>query len=281
MPTRDDETALPGGANAPDEARLLDVALTAARAAADVHRASAGDVRVEEWNTKGSADFVTRVDHEAERAALDVIRAAFPDHRIMAEEGSPDTDAAHADSGWTWIVDPLDGTTNFLHGYPMYSASVAVAFGGRPIAGVVIGSATDEEWTARRGAGAFRNGEPIRVSGIERLEHALVGTGFPFKTLERMPEFLRQLDAVLRSTSGVRRAGSAALDLCHVASGYFDGFWELYLSPWDVAAGALIAREAGGVVTRMDGSDDVLRGGAYRAGNPTIHEKLGQLLKNV
>lgn len=271
----------PAGGPQPDDARLLDVAVAAARAAAAVHRACAGELRVEDWGSKGTADFVTRVDRDAEEAAVAAVREAFADHTILAEEGSPDISASRPDSGWTWIVDPLDGTTNYLHGYPMYAASVAVAYAGQPVAGAVVAAATDEEWTARRGAGAHRNGEPIGVSTIERLEHALIGTGFPFKAMELMPDYATQFERVLRSTSGVRRAGSAALDLCHVASGWFDGFWELRLSPWDVAAGALMVREAGGVVTLMDGGDELLRGGGYLAGNPVIYEQLRQLLTNV
>jgi len=269
-------TATPDPAQAD---RLLDTALRAARAAAAVHATERGRLDVSEWSSKGAAaDFVTRVDRESEEAALAVIRTAFPDHDILAEEGAPDAEAAGLGVGWTWVVDPLDGTTNYLHGFPAYAASVAVAHEGQPVAGAVV-AANGDEFTARAGGGAFRNGEAIRASRIERMEHALIGTGYPFKNPEHLPAYQRQFAAVLKASSGIRRAGAAALDLCWVACGWFDGFWELQLAPWDVAAGGLIAREAGAVVTLLDGRDDILAGGAYLAGNPSIHEQLGRLVR--
>jgi myo-inositol-1(or 4)-monophosphatase len=197
----------------------------------------------------------------------------------MAEEGAPDARADGAD-GFLWIVDPLDGTTNFLHGYPEYCASVAVARGGTLLAGAVVASARGDEFSAALGAGAHRNGEEIRVSDLDRLDHALIGTGFPFKALELLPDYQAQFARVLRSSAGIRRAGSAALDLCHVGAGWFDGFWELMLAPWDVAAGALVVLEAGGLVTRLEGDDDLLAGGGYLAGNPAIHDQLGRLVRH-
>jgi myo-inositol-1(or 4)-monophosphatase len=264
---------------------LLDTALAAARDAAAVHAHYLGRVSVTEWTEKGTADFVTHVDREAERRILDRVRAEFPDHLCVAEEETTAPGAAAMGSmqqaEWAWVVDPLDGTTNFLHSYPMYAVSIAVAHRGRPILGVVLNSASGELWTAMQGRGAFRNGQPIRVSSVVGLRQSLLGTGFPFKTLDRLPEYTAQWEAALRSSSGVRRAGSAALDLCHVASGWFDGFWELTLAPWDVAAGAVIVREAGGVVTRIGGDEDVLGHGSVVAGNPAIHAALTDLLEQV
>jgi myo-inositol-1(or 4)-monophosphatase len=265
----------------------LEVALAAARAAVEVHRDHLGRVRTSDWSEKGVADFVTHVDREAEERIVALVKERFPDHAILAEEGTGAaldaegvvTDPATAE--WLWVVDPLDGTTNFLHRYPAYAASVALLHRGEPVAGVVISGATGEEWSAIRGGGAFLNGSPIRVSEIERLPHALIGTGFPFKAQELLPRYLRQFDAVLRRSAGVRRAGSAALDLCHLATGYFDGFWELVLSPWDIAAGTLIVREAGGIVTGIGGELDLLAGGAVLAGNPAIHAALGEVLAEV
>lgn len=229
---------------------------------------------------KGVSDFVTRVDHEAESRIVARIRAAFPSHRILAEEGGGDPAGGPegAGSGWLWVIDPLDGTTNFLHGYPAYSVSIAALRDGVPEVGVVASAATGETWTAVRGRGAFRNGERIRVSGVDRLGPALIGTGFPFKALDRLPLYLRQFDRILRRTSGIRRAGSAAMDLCHVASGYLDGFWELVLAPWDVAAGVLMVREAGGIVTRLDGSEPGTESGSLLAGNPVVYAALGDIL---
>jgi myo-inositol-1(or 4)-monophosphatase len=266
---------------------LLSVARHAAQQGAAVHRDHLGRVAVADWSEKGVADFVTHVDRAAESAIIERIRTRFPGHRLLAEEaeaerGGPSgvTSAGCADE-WTWIIDPLDGTTNYLHGYPVYSVSIAAARGPELQAAVVLNSATGEEWTAVRRGGAFRDGIRIAVSQIEHMPHALIGTGFPFKALHLLPVYTKQLEAALRATSGVRRAGSAALDLCHVASGWFDGFWELDLAPWDVAAGALIVREAGGLVTRLDGGSDVIGHGSLLAGNPVIHRALGDLMRNA
>ncbi len=262
---------------------LLAVARTAAEAAAAVHRRHLGRVAVASWTEKGVADFVTHVDREAEAEIVACIRNRFPDHAVLAEEAAGNTDAPapDPDAEFLWIVDPLDGTTNFLHGYPMYAVSIAVAHRGRLLAGVVHGTATNEWWYASAGGGAFHDGHPAHVSRIDALPRALIGTGFPFKVLERMDEYTTQFRQVLTSTAGVRRAGSAALDLCHVASGYFDGFWELSLAPWDVAAGALIVQEAGGRVSRLDGELDVAAHGSVVAGNPAIHGELMALLAPV
>lgn len=264
---------------------LLAVADAAAQAAVEVHQRHVGRVRLDEWSNKGSADFVSHVDHEAEARITETILSAFPDHRVMAEEEVSSSGigvgARWREVEWLWIVDPLDGTTNFLHGYPMYAASIAVLHRGDLKAGVVACGPTGEMWRATAGGGATRNGAPIQVSRIETLRPALIGTGFPFKNLDLMPGYLRQFDTVMRHTSGVRRAGSAALDLCHVASGYCDGFWELDLYPWDIAAGTLLVREAGGVVTSLTGELDLFERTGVLAGNPRIHEKLGRLLQEL
>jgi len=262
---------------------LLRTARAAAANAAAVHRQHLRSFGAEAWTEKGWADFVTHVDHEAEAIILERIRAEYPGHAVLAEEAStaPGAGGGTPEGDWLWVVDPLDGTTNYLHAYPMYAVSIAVLRYGRPVAGVVLNTASGEEWYATSGGGAFWNGAPVRVSGISRLEQALIGTGFPFKVQHLIPEYLEQLGAVLRATSGVRRAGAAAVDLCHVAIGALDGFWELFLAPWDVAAGVLIVREAGGVVTRIGGSNDVIGRGSLLAGNPYIHAALGATLAGV
>ncbi|HSJ07115.1 MAG TPA: inositol monophosphatase family protein [Longimicrobiales bacterium] len=269
-----------------DSQGVVATAVVAARMAAAVHRQHLGRVRVDDWSEKGIADYVTHVDREAEARITDCVRTAYPDHRILAEEEESDRQRATGTAtqglegdDWTWIIDPLDGTTNYLHGYPMYAVSIAVARGRTLEAAVVVNSATGEEWTATRNGGARLGGRPVRVSGIERLDRALIGTGFPFKAPAQIPRFTRQLGTVLRASSGVRRAGSAALDLCHLATGWFDGFWELELAPWDVAAGTLIVREAGGVVTRLDGAVDVVGHGSILAGNPAVYAALGNLIR--
>jgi len=264
---------------------LLAVARAAAQDGASVLRQYLGRVRVDEWSQKGVADFVTHVDHAAEAVIVERIRQAFPSHDILAEEAAAERTAGSGVTNggreWTWIVDPLDGTTNYLHRYPMYGVSVGVARGGEMQAGVVLNVATGEEWSAVRGGGAFLDGTRITVSEIDALPRALIGAGFPFRTLDLLPEYLLQLDATVRAVAGVRRAGSAAIDLCHVATGYLDGFWELTLAPWDVAAGSLIVSEAGGVVTRMDGTGSVLGHGSVLAGNPAMHAALGELLRTA
>jgi len=239
----------------PATTELLDTAIQAAEAAAVVHRKWAGRIRTGDARRKGRADFVSRVDLEAQEAALQVIGQRFPHHPILPEEQDGHTPVPGADDGTPlWIVDPLDGTTNFLHGHPAHVASVGVWIGGEGVAGAVVASATAERWWAGRGEGAWRNGARIRVSPPCSLEESLVGTGFPFKHPEELPNYLSQLGRVLGASSGIRRGGSAALDLCYLAQGSLDAFWEGTLAPWDVAAGLVILSEAGGVATRRDGA---------------------------
>ena len=259
---------------------LLRTALDAADAAALVHTRWAGRMEVAGADSKGKADFVSRADHEAQDAALAVIREARPDHRILAEEeDDPDTAAALRGGTPIWVVDPLDGTTNFLHGHPMSAASVAVAVDGRVEAGAVACAATGERWWAARGEGAWKNGLPLRVSGVRDPERALVGTGFPFKKPDLVERYLAQLGRVLRGTGGVRRGGAAALDLCYLAEGRFDAFWELFLNPWDFAAGILVIEEAGGIVTADGSAPRTLEPGAVVAANgPELLETLVGLL---
>ena len=266
-----------------DPRHLRDIALQAARIATDVHRRHLGELDVSEWAEKGTSDFVTRVDHDAEAAAIAHIRACCPDHDILAEESARLGDAASIRdrfdaAEYLWVLDPLDGTTNYLHRYPAYAASLAVAHRGQVVAGAVVDGTTGTAWTAWKGGGAWMDDRRIAVSGVEQLRHALVGTGFPFKALHLLPRYLHQFDAVIRRTSGIRRGGSAALDLCHVASGWLDGFWELWLAPWDIAAGTLIIREAGGLVTSLEGDDDVRAAGPILAGNPAVYWMLRDLL---
>lgn len=227
-------------------------------------------------DAKGFGDFVSRADLEAQDAALEVIRRRHPGHRILAEEeeegdaGSPArrVDAAsETDGPPVWIVDPLDGTKNFLHRHPAYAVSVAVAREGRPVAGAVVAPATGERWWAVRGGGAWKNGRPVRVSETARLDEALVGTGFPFKVLELLPRYLAQFRVLLEEGAAIRRAGAAALDLCYLAEGRFDAFWELFLQPWDFAAGVLMVEEAGGVLARPGGDPLVLTPGGVAGAN--------------
>jgi myo-inositol-1(or 4)-monophosphatase len=262
--------------------KAVEVARAAARAATQVHQSHLGQVKADDWSSKGIADFVTFVDREAEAEIVAHIRATFPDHAILAEESADDASVEYGDPNWIWIVDPLDGTTNFLHQYPMYSASVAMVHNGEPAAAAVVCGATAEEWVAERAGGAYKNSERINVSATERIDRALIGTGFPFKLPHLLPEYLRQFEHIIRQVSDIRRGGSAALDLCYLASGYLDGFWELDLRPWDYAAGVLMIREAGGTVSGLNGPPEWKpAGGGIIAGNPYVYDQLMRMLSEV
>lgn len=261
-----------------DVPKLLDVSLEAAREGAAVIRDATAEREKLVWETKGRSDFVSEVDKASEKAIASVITRRLPDATILGEELSPN---AIATRGIVVIADPLDGTTNFLHGYPEYSVSIAIARNGVLRAGAVLNVPRDEEFTATSGGGAFLNGKPIRVSHLREPSRALIGTGFPFKSIEKLPEYLGQFSLVMRGTAGIRRAGSAALDLSNVACGRFDAFWELVLAPWDVAAGILMVREAGGIVTDLEGNEGQLTAGSFVAGNPAMHAWLLQTVRRA
>jgi myo-inositol-1(or 4)-monophosphatase len=259
----------------PDGRALLATCVAAAVRAAEVVRAAAARLSDVRWEVKGPADFVSDVDREAERAIGAVVAERHPHAVLIAEELSP----AASSSTLTFVADPLDGTTNFLHGFPWYAVSIAALFDGDLAAAVVLNVANGELFTAVRGGGARRNGQPIQVSTVDDPSRALLGTGFPFKNREGIGPFMMVLPRLMEQTAGIRRPGSAALDLCDVACGRFDAFWELRLAPWDVAAGNLIIREAGGVVTDLDGNDALVAHGPIVAGNPTMHAWLLDQLK--
>lgn len=227
-----------------------------------------------EVEVKGLHDFVTEVDRAAEAAVVETLHQSFPTHAVMAEEGSPDA----ARAPYRWIVDPLDGTTNFIHGVAPFSVSVALEDGAGLLAGAIHDPYHDETFHGSRGEGARLDGATIRCSRPESTDLALIATGFPFRELSRLPPYMATFEAVIRSTAGVRRAGSAAIDLAYVACGRYDGFWEVGLSRWDVAAGVLLVREAGGVVTDVVGGESTLDSGDIVAAGPFIH---GELLKIV
>ncbi len=247
---------------------LLDTAVAAADAAATFIRERSADVASLVWEQKSAVDFVSEVDRGAEERIRDIVLGRHAGASVIGEELSPDI---LADSGLAFIVDPLDGTTNFLHGYPEYAVSIGVAREGDLVAAVVVNVPTRERFTAICGDGAWRDGSPIRVSPTTDPGRALIGTGFPFKYPDDLPEWQRQFGRVMLKTAGVRRAGAAALDLCDVACGRFDAFWELRLAPWDFAAGMLVIAEAGGIVTGLDGEPAPLAHGPLVAGNPRMH----------
>ena len=254
---------------------MLNIAVRAARRAGSIINRAALDGGGFEVKTKRINDFVTKVDRAAEEAIIGTVRAAYPDHAFLAEEsGSTDGSAEYC-----WIIDPLDGTTNFIHGFPQYCVSIAVQHRGALAHGVIYDPAKNELFTASKGRGAFLNDRRVRVSKCIRLRDALVGTGFPFKELKRMDLYVKQLRLLMSSSSGVRRAGAAALDLAYVACGRLDAFWELGLSPWDMAAGALLIQEAGGLVGGLGGEQDYLESGDICAATPKVFPSLLEAMR--
>jgi myo-inositol-1(or 4)-monophosphatase len=256
---------------------LVDVARRAAGRGAAFLRDTAPPPAAD-WIEKGSHDYVTDADRRSEALIREALTQGVPGSTVVGEELSPHA-ARNADV--VWIVDPLDGTTNFLHGYPQYAVSIGCVVEGKLSAGVIHDIPRGVTYWGAAGLGAWQDDHRIQVSRRTEPRYALVGTGFPFKALPRLRAYLDQLGAVLGTASGVRRAGSAALDLVDVAAGRLDAFWELTLAPWDVAAGVALIREAGGVVTTLDGSDDVLGHGSVVAGNPALHRWLLELLRSA
>lgn len=247
---------------------LLATCVAAAARAADVIRRGAETRDSLTWESKSATDFVSDVDRGSERAINEVVASRHPEARVLGEELTPSTDNR---AGLVFVADPLDGTTNFLHGYPWYAVSIAALVDGEPLAGVVLNVATGELFSATAGGGARRSGQPMSVSKIEEPTRAIIGTGFPFKTPHLVDAYMQSLPVVMRDVAGIRRAGSAALDLADVACGRFDAFWELTLAPWDVAAGILLVREAGGVVTDVSGAPATVSHTSIVAGNPAMH----------
>jgi myo-inositol-1(or 4)-monophosphatase len=252
---------------------LLNVAIMAARRGGDTLVRSLNKLDKIKVEQKGRNDFVSEADRTAERAVIETILKHYPDHAILAEESGQ-----QGESEYVWVIDPLDGTTNFLHGFPVFCVSIAVLHNGRPEHAAVYDPLRQELFTASRGDGAQLDGRRIRVSKQSSLERALIGTGFPYRDSNlAMEPYLRMFQKALENTAGVRRPGSAALDLCYVAAGRFDGFWETGLKSWDIAAGALLIREAGGIISGLDGSENYLDTGHVLAGSPKVYSGLARL----
>lgn len=258
-----------------DAVALREAAIELARAAGVVLREGYGKVHAPE--RKGRIDLVTDHDRRAEAVLLEGLRLRFPDHAVLAEESGLHDSASPV----RWLLDPLDGTTNFAHNYPFFAVSVAAERDGRLAAGAVFDPVRDELFAAAAGHGATLNGVPIRVSGVRRVEDALLVTGFPYDVRERPAAYVPTFQAFLIRAQGVRRDGSAALNLCYLAAGRFDGFWEARLAPWDMAAGVLIVREAGGRVTRYDGSEFRLDGRQILATNAALHQEMQDVLAGI
>jgi myo-inositol-1(or 4)-monophosphatase len=246
----------------------LTIAVKAARKAGNVINRAARELDLLTVTTKGPKDFVSEVDREAERMIVETLLANYPDHAILAEEGT--ARGANADAENLWIIDPLDGTTNFLHGFPQYCVSIALSHRGVITHGVIYDPVRNDLFTASRGRGAFLNDRRIRVSKRDHLRDCLIGTGFPFRDGSYLDTYLLMMKTMIEQTAGLRRPGAAALDLAYVAAGFYDGFWEVGLNAWDVAAGSLLVQEAGGLIGDLAGEGDFLHGGQVIAAAPKI-----------
>lgn len=250
----------------------LETAIDLCRAAGDILNYYAD--REKQVEFKGQANLVTIADKKSEELIIGGILGRYPTHSILAEESG----ATQPGASVQWIIDPVDGTTNFAHGYPFYCVSIGVEENGERVCGAVYDPVRDEMFSAARGAGAYRNGERLRVSGVERLSQALLITGFPYNFRDRLETILSQFQKFLVASQAVRRGGSAALDLCYLAAGRLDGFWELNLQPWDTAAGGLILEEAGGRVTDFKGGPFSVYMKEILASNGLVHEEMLDIL---
>ena len=252
---------------------MLNVAIKAARAAGSIINRAALDVEAVRVTTKQTNDFVTEVDQMAEQAIIDILLGAYPDHGILAEE-SGERAGRHGGADHVWIIDPLDGTTNFIHGFPVYCVSIALAVRGKVEQAGVYAPTRNDLFCATRGRGAYLNERRIRVGKRTQLRDTLLSTGFPFRPGDAMRPYLAMLGDIMPRCAGLRRPGSAALDLAYVAAGFCDGYFELGLQPWDVAAGSLLVTEAGGLVGNFTGESDFLHQRECLAANPRIYGQL-------
>lgn len=251
---------------------MLNIAIKAARAAGSIINRASLDLDLLTISSKAPNDFVTEVDKAAENAIIEELLQAYPGHGILAEESGRERGAR--DSDYVWIIDPLDGTTNFIHGFPVYAVSIALAFKGQVQQAVVYDPSRNDLFFASKGRGAFLNDKRLRVSKRIRMNEALIGTGFPFRKGDNFKRYVKMFEAVIQNCAGLRRPGAAALDLCFVAAGYYDGFFETGLHPWDIAAGSLMITEAGGLIGNFTGEADFLFQREVVAGNPKIYGQL-------
>jgi len=256
---------------------FLETAVTAARRASDIILKNLGHLSASDVQTKQAFDFVTKVDKLSESVIIGTIREKFPSHSFLAEETLKQADART----YRWIIDPLDGTTNYIHGYPVFSVSIALEYGGEMLMGVVFDPLRDELFHAIKGGGAFLNNREIRVSGTTTLANSLIATGFPFKAKDMLELYLSAFRKIFFEVSDIRRAGSAAVDLAYVAAGRCEGFFEMNLGPWDMAAGSILITEAGGTVTDFGSGNDFLSTGNIVAGNKHIQPGILEIIREV
>ena len=255
----------------------LNVIIKAARRASQIINRSSSELDHLKVTSKRQSDFVTEVDKAAEAAIIDVLREAYPDYGILAEESGAAAGSG-AGSDYQWIIDPLDGTTNFIHGFPQYAISIALAHKGQITQALVYDTVRNEMFTASKGGGAFLNERRIRVSKCLKMEDALIGTGFPYRSFDHIDAYLAIFKELTQKTAGIRRPGAASLDLAYVACGRLDGFWEFGLSPWDMAGGALLISEAGGLIGDLAGNENYLESGNVIAGTPKVFAQLLQVV---
>jgi myo-inositol-1(or 4)-monophosphatase len=253
---------------------MLNTAVKAARRAGSVITRASQNLDILQVHSKTHNDYVSEVDHAAEKAIIETLLEAYPNHAILGEESGELGDNAD----YLWIIDPLDGTTNFLHGFPQYCVSIALQHRGSLEQAVIYDPNRNDLYTATKGRGAFLNDRRIRVGKRVRLQEALIGTGLPFRDFTHIDTYLAMFKDMMQKTSGLRRPGSAALDLAYVATGWYDGFWEIGLSKWDIAAGALLVQESGGLVGDFEGNESWLETGNIIAGNPKIFGQILQVL---
>ncbi len=253
---------------------MLNTAIRAARAAGDLILRSSDNIGHLKVDQKGKNDYASEVDRTAEREIINIIKTAYPDHGILAEESG-----VQEGNDFVWVIDPLDGTTNFLHGFPQYAVSIALKHKGKIEVGVIYDPLRDELFSAKRGGGAMLNSRRLRVTNQTSLKGALIGTGFPFKSNLHMDAYLAMFRTLATDSAGIRRAGAAALDLAYVAAGRLDGFWEIGLMEWDMAAGILLIKEAGGVVTDFSFNDKYLESGNLIAASPKMHQIMYQRIE--
>jgi myo-inositol-1(or 4)-monophosphatase len=252
---------------------MLNIAVKAARRAGNIIVRASDNLDALTVRHKSLNDLVSEVDRAAEESIIETLRSAYPDHAILAEESGATGDSEHV-----WIIDPLDGTTNFLHGFPVYCVSIALAHKGVVQHGVVYDPTRNDLFTASRGGGAFLNERRIRVARRDRLIDCLLATGFPFRMFDHVDAYVAMMKDFMQKSAGIRRPGAAALDLANVAAGRMDGFWEIGLSPWDMAAGALMVQEAGGLVGDLQGNEGWLESGQIVAANPRIFPQMLQII---
>lgn len=256
---------------------MLNVAVKAARRAGAIINRASNDLDKLTVERKSHNDFVSEVDRAAEQTIIDTIRESYPQHSILAEESG--ASVTSAESEYQWIIDPLDGTTNFLHGFPQYCVSIALSVKGVVSHGAIFDPTRNDLFTATRGAGAFLNERRIRVSKTRDMKDSLIGTGFPFREFANFDKYIAMFKEVGTKSAGIRRPGSAALDLAYVACGRYDGFWEMGLHPWDMAAGGLMILEAGGLITDFNGDGDFMSAGNVVTATPKVFPQLLQIIK--